>query len=29
VLIWFTKLPPTGPDKFQAQIFNIVVRGWR
>jgi hypothetical protein len=29
VLIWFTKLPPAGRDKFQAQIFNIVVRGWR
>jgi hypothetical protein len=29
VLIWFTKLPPVGPGKFQAQIFTIVVRGWR
>jgi putative peptide zinc metalloprotease protein len=28
VLIWFTKLPPTGPGGFQARIFNIVVRGW-
>jgi len=27
VLIWFTKLPPAGADKFQAEIFNIVVRG--
>jgi putative peptide zinc metalloprotease protein len=27
VLIWFTKLPPAGPDQFQAQIFNIIVRG--
>ena len=27
VLIWFTKLPPAGSDRFQAQIFNIVVRG--
>jgi putative peptide zinc metalloprotease protein len=29
VLIWFTKLPPAGSGGFQAQIFNIVVRGWR
>jgi putative peptide zinc metalloprotease protein len=29
VLIWFTKLPPVGPGKFQAQIFTVVVRGWR
>jgi len=28
VLIWFTRLPPAGPGKFQAEIFNIVVRGW-
>ncbi len=27
VLIWFTRLPPTGPGKFQAQIFNVIVRG--
>ena len=27
VLIWFTKLPPAGSGRFQAQIFNIVVRG--
>jgi hypothetical protein len=29
VLIWFTKLPPAGPGKFQAAIYSIVVRGWR
>jgi putative peptide zinc metalloprotease protein len=29
VLIWFTRLPPVGPDRYQAEIFNIVVRGWR
>ena len=28
VLIWFTKLPPAGHGRFQARIFNIVVRGW-
>jgi serine/threonine protein kinase len=31
VLIWFTKLPPMGggnPHKFQARIFNVVVKGW-
>ena len=27
VLIWFTKLPPAGSDKFEAEISNIVVRG--
>jgi putative peptide zinc metalloprotease protein len=27
VLIWFTKLPPAGLDRFQAQIFNISIRG--
>jgi hypothetical protein len=27
VLIWFTKLPPLGPGKFEAEIFNVVVRG--
>jgi len=27
VLIWFTKLPPAGADVFQAEIFNLVVRG--
>ncbi|MGD0241866.1 MAG: hypothetical protein ABSB59_16280 [Streptosporangiaceae bacterium] len=29
VLIWFTRLPPVSPGKYQAQIFNITVRGWR
>jgi len=29
VLIWFTRLPRAGPDRFQAQIFNVAVRGWR
>lgn len=28
VLIWLTKLPPLGPDRFGAEIFNIVVHGW-
>jgi hypothetical protein len=27
VLIWFTKLPPMGAGKFEAEIFNVVVRG--
>jgi len=29
VLIWFTKLPPLAGSstKFEAQIYNIVVRG--
>jgi len=27
VLIWFTRLPPVGPGRFQAQIFNVTVRG--
>jgi putative peptide zinc metalloprotease protein len=27
VLIWFTKLPPSGAGRFAAQIFNIVVWG--
>jgi len=27
VLIWFTKLPPTGPRRFQAEIYDITVRG--
>jgi hypothetical protein len=29
VLIWFTKLPPLAGsgNKFEAQIYNIVVRG--
>ena len=29
VLIWFTKLPPAAEGGFQAQIFNIVIRGSR
>jgi putative peptide zinc metalloprotease protein len=29
VLIWFTKLPPVSPGKYQAQIFNVVLRGSR
>ena len=29
LLIWFTKLPPTGQGGFQAQIFNVVIRGSR
>jgi putative peptide zinc metalloprotease protein len=29
VLIWFTKLPPVNPGKYQAQIFSIVLRGSR
>jgi len=27
VLIWFTKLPPLGSGKYEAEIFNVVVRG--
>jgi hypothetical protein len=27
VLIWFTKLPPMGSGKFEAEVFNVVVRG--
>jgi hypothetical protein len=27
LLIWFTKLPPAGLGRFQAQIFNITIRG--
>jgi putative peptide zinc metalloprotease protein len=27
VLIWFTKLPPAGSGRFQALIFNTVIRG--
>jgi hypothetical protein len=27
VLIWFTKLPPAGLGKFQAEIFNVSIRG--
>jgi hypothetical protein len=29
LLIWFTKLPPTSPGRYQAQISNVVVRGRR
>jgi hypothetical protein len=32
VLLWFTRLPPQTPGStglFQAEIFNVVVRGWR
>jgi putative peptide zinc metalloprotease protein len=29
VLIWFTKLPPVSPVKYEAGIFNAVFRGWR
>jgi len=28
VLIWFTKLPPVGPDRFQAEIYGTTVRGF-
>jgi hypothetical protein len=28
VLIWFTKLPPVSPGKYQAQIFSIILHGW-
>lgn len=27
VLIWFTRLPPAGPDRFQAEVYGITVRG--
>jgi putative peptide zinc metalloprotease protein len=27
LLIWFTRLPPVGPDRFQAEIYGITVRG--
>ena len=27
VLIWFTKLPPDGPGRFQGKIFNVVIHG--
>jgi hypothetical protein len=27
VLIWFTKLPPAGLGKFQADIFDVSIRG--
>jgi putative peptide zinc metalloprotease protein len=27
LLIWFTRLPPAGPDRFQAEVYGITVRG--
>jgi putative peptide zinc metalloprotease protein len=27
VLIWFTRLPPAGPNRFQAEVYGITVRG--
>ncbi len=29
VMIWYTKLPPVGREfgKFEAQVYNVVVRG--
>ena len=27
VLIWFTRLPPAGQGKYEAEIFNVVIRG--
>ena len=27
VLIWFTTLPPVGPDRFEAEIYGTTVRG--
>ena len=27
VLIWFTKLPPSGGNQFEAFIYNIVLHG--
>jgi len=29
LLIWFTKLPPIGPGRYQARISDVVVRGYR
>lgn len=29
VLIWFTKLPPVSPARYEAEIFTAVFRGWR
>jgi hypothetical protein len=29
VLIWFTKLPPNSAGKFEAAVFNVIVRGSR
>jgi putative peptide zinc metalloprotease protein len=28
VLIWFTRLPPASQGKYEAEIFNVVFRGW-
>ena len=28
VLIWFTKLPPAGDGRFQAEISGVTIRGW-
>jgi hypothetical protein len=27
LLIWFTRLPPAGSDRFQAEVYGITVRG--
>jgi putative peptide zinc metalloprotease protein len=27
LLIWFTRLPPAGPGRFQAEVYGITVRG--
>jgi hypothetical protein len=27
LVIWFTKLPPVGADKFMAQVFSVSIRG--
>jgi hypothetical protein len=29
VLIWFTKLPPLSPGRYEAKVYNVVVRGSR
>ncbi|HLK78688.1 MAG TPA: hypothetical protein VKU77_34185 [Streptosporangiaceae bacterium] len=29
VLIWFTKLPPAGDGRFEAEIFGVTIKGWR
>jgi hypothetical protein len=28
VLIWFTKLPPAGDGRFDAEIFSVTIKGW-
>ncbi len=28
LLVWFTRLPPIAPGRFQAEIYGITVRGW-